>query len=452
MMTPISEPTSATLLVTALVAVLVLIALIAARLNAFIAIFVTSLGLAAASHKPVLASVRSFEVGFGNTLGHVAIVVGLGTMLGKMLTESGGAEVIGRTLVRRSGDRALPFAMMLCGLVVGLPVFFEVGFVLLMPLAFTVARQTGKSLIVVALPMVIGLSVAHGLMPPHPAAMIAVAAYQANVGKTIGFALLIGIPTAVLAGPVYSGWVAKRVFLNCESPMAAEMGDVVAKRNPPSFATSLSIVLLPAVLMVAGSWADLISGPASAVNHVLRVAGNADIALLTTVLVSFVALGTLRGLQRGTILQFSNEALAPTALITLLVGAGGGFGRILQDSGVSQALVAIALHLHISVLLLGWFLAAMLRCATGSSTVAMTAAAEIVAPIALHTSAVHPELLAIATGAGALGFSHVNDGGFWLVKEYFGMSISETFKTWSVCETLIAVLGLGFALGLSAIL
>ena len=451
-MTLAAEPGSTTLLLTALAAVVILIALIAARLNAFVAIFVTSLGLAAASHRPVLASVRSFEVGFGNTLGHVAIVVGLGTMLGKMLTESGGAECIGNTLVRRAGNRALPFAMMLCGLVVGLPVFFEVGFVLLMPLAFTVARQTGKSLILVALPMVIGLSVAHGLMPPHPAAMIAVTAYGANVGKTIGYALLIGVPTAILAGPLYAGWIAKRVPLERESPMAAEMGEVVAKQNPPSFATSLSVVLLPAVLMVAGSWADLVSLPTSRLNHLLRLVGNADIALLITVLVSFVALGTLRGMHRGTILRFSNEALAPTALITLLVGAGGGFGRILQDSGVSQALVGMALHLHVSVLLLAWVLAAILRCATGSSTVAMTAAAEIVAPIALHTSGVHPELLAIATGAGALGFSHVNDGGFWLVKEYFGMSISETFKTWSVCETLIAILGLVFAMTLSAVL
>ena len=165
-----------------------------------------------------------------------------------------------------------------------------------------------------------------------------------------------------------------------------------------------------------------------------------------------LALGALRGFDRKTILRFSNDALGPTALITMLVGAGGGFGRILQDTGVSQSLVAFTLRLHIPVLVLAWLLAVLLRCATGSSTVAMTAAAEIVAPIALHIPGVHPELLAIATGAGALGFSHVNDGGFWLVKEYFGMSIAETFMTWSVCETLIAFLGLGLALGLSAIL
>ncbi len=445
------EPGSVRLLVSALVAVLVLIGLITARLNAFLAIFLTSLGLAAATHMPLTASVRSFEVGFGNTLGHVAIVVGLGTMLGKMLTESGGAERIARTLVEHSGERALPLAMMFCGLIVGLPVFFEVGFVLLMPLAFTVARQTGKSLLLIALPMVIGLSVAHGLMPPHPAAMIAVAAYRANVGKTIGFALLIGIPTAIVAGPVYARWIAPRVPLPGESPMAAKMSEVASHANPPSFATSLAVVLLPAVLMVAGSWADRISPPASGLNHLLRLIGNADIALLVTVLVSFVALGTLRGFDRDTILRFSNDALAPTALITLLVGAGGGFGRILQDTGVSHALIGLTLHLHLSVILLAWLLAAMLRCATGSSTVAMTAAAEIVAPIALHTAGAHPELLAIATGAGALGFSHVNDGGFWLVKEYFGMTITETFQTWSVCETLISLMGLGLALGLAAI-
>ena len=441
-----------TLLVSALLAVIVLIALIAARLNAFLAIFLTSLGLAAATHMPLVASVRSFEAGFGNTLGHVAIVVALGTMLGKMLTESGGAECIGRTLVDRAGNRALPFAMMLCGLIVGLPVFFEVGFVLLMPLAFTVARQTGKSLIVIALPMVIGLSVAHGLLPPHPAAMIAVTAFQASVGKTIGYALLIGVPTAVLAGPVYALWIAPRIPLLQESPIAAKLSEVAAYANPPSFAVSLAVVLLPAVLMVTGSWADRISRPASVANGIFRFTGNADIALLITVLVSFVALGTRRGFDRKTLLRFSNEALAPTALIVLLVGGGGGFGRILQDSGVSQALVSMTLHLHVSLLILAWTLAALLRCATGSSTVAMTAAAEIVAPIALHTAHVHPELLAIATGAGALGFSHVNDGGFWLVKEYFGMSVAETFRTWSACETLIAVFGLVFALSLSAIL
>jgi GntP family gluconate:H+ symporter len=188
------------------------------------------------------------------------------------------------------------------------------------------------------------------------------------------------------------------------------------------------------------------------VNGFLKFCGNADMALLIAVLASFILLGTLRGFDRDRILKFSNECLAPTANITLLVGAGGGFGRILQDSGVSDVLIHVALHAHIPILVLAWMMATLLRVATGSSTVAMSTAASIIAPIALHVAGVRPELLALATGAGALGFSHVNDGGFWLVKEYFDMSVSQTLKSWTVCETIISFTGLGLALALAAVL
>jgi GntP family gluconate:H+ symporter len=201
--------------------------------------------------------------------------------------------------------------------------------------------------------------------------------------------------------------------------------------------------------MLIGSWADAVSAPSSGLNAALHLIGNDDIALLIGVLFSFLTLGQMRGFTRETILRFSNESLAPTATITLLVGAGGGFGRILQDSGVSQAIIAVALQSHVSVLFLAWILAALMRLATGSATVAMTTAAGIVAPIALHTAGVRPELLAIATGAGSLIFSHVNDGGFWLVKEYFNMSVSQTLKTWSVCETIISVTAMIFTVALS---
>jgi len=187
------------------------------------------------------------------------------------------------------------------------------------------------------------------------------------------------------------------------------------------------------------------------INDSLRLLGNPDIALLIGAIVSFITLGRMRGFTRETILRFTNECLAPTATITLLVGAGGGFGRILQDSGVSQAIVNLALHTHVSLLLMAWMVAALIRLATGSSTVAMSTAASIVAPIALHSPGVRPELLAIATGAGSLIFSHVNDGGFWLVKEYFNMSVTQTMKTWSVCETIISVIGLVLTLGLSLV-
>jgi GntP family gluconate:H+ symporter len=375
--------------------------------------------------------------------------VALGTMLGKMMAESGGADRIAHTLVRWFGEKRVDWAMMVIGLVVGLPAFFEVGFVLLIPIAFTVARRTKTSFILVGLPMVAGLSVVHGLVPPHPAALLAVTIYKADVGRTIFYALLVGLPCAVIAGPLYAKLIARHIDLPAENPMAAQFVDHGTERSLPGFGLTVFTILFPVVLMLAGSWADRVSTPKSGVNEALHLIGNDDMALLIGVLLSFFTLGRMRGFSRTTILRFSNECLAPTATITLLVGAGGGFGRILQDSGVSDAIIKVALNSHVPLLLLAWLVAAMMRLATGSATVAMTTAAGIVAPIALHTPGVQPELLAIATGSGSLIFSHVNDGGFWLVKEYFNMTVAQTMKTWSVCETIISVLGLIFTVGLS---
>jgi GntP family gluconate:H+ symporter len=273
--------------------------------------------------------------------------------------------------------------------------------------------------------------------------------YKADVGRTIFYALLIGIPTAILAGPLYARLIAPHVVLAKDNPMAAEFVDHGAESSLPSFGLTLLTILLPVVLMLIGSWADAVSMHGSALNQGLHLIGNDDIALLIGVLFSFLTLGKMRGFTRATILRFTNECLAPTATITLLVGAGGGFGRVLQDSGVSNAIIGIALESHVPLLLLAWLLAALMRLATGSATVAMTTAAGIVAPIALHSTGVRPELLAIATGAGSLIFSHVNDGGFWLVKEYLNMSVTQTIKTWSVCETIISVTALILTVALS---
>ncbi len=445
------DPHSLFLLVITFVAVIVLILLISvAKLNPFLTLFLVSLSLAMVAGMPLGTVIRSFETGMGNTLGHIAIVVALGTMLGKMMAESGGADQVAHTLIRIFGEKRVPWAMMVIGLIVGLPAFFEVGFVLLIPIAFTVARRTGTSLLLVALPMVAGLSVVHGLVPPHPAALLAVAIYKANVGRTIFYALLIGVPTAIVAGPLYAKLIAPRVPLSADSGMGADFVDHgTTERSLPGFGLTILTILLPVFLMVVGSWADTLAPAGTGLNSALRLVGNDDLALFIGVLVSFFTLGKLRGFTRDTILRFSNECLAPTATITLLVGAGGGFGRVLQDSGVSQAIIGIALRSHVPLLLMAWLLAALMRLATGSATVAMTTAAGIVAPIALHATGVQPELLAIATGAGSLIFSHVNDGGFWLVKEYLGMSVTQTMKTWSVCETIISVMGLALAVGMS---
>jgi len=444
------DPHSLFLLISALAAVIGWILLIAVfKLNPFITLLLASLALAVAAGMPPSTIIHSFEAGVGATLGHIAVVVALGTILGKMMAESGGADQIAYTLIRVFGEKRVPWAMVIIGLVVGLPAFFEVGFVLLIPIAYTVARRTKTSLIMVGLPMVAGLSVVHGLVPPHPAALLAVTIFKADVGRTIFYALLVGLPTAVIAGPIYAKFIAPHIDLPTENSISAQFVDHGSERSLPGFWLTVFSILLPVLLMLIGSWADAFAAPKTALNEALHLAGNDDMALLIGVLVSFFTLGRLRGFTRETILRFSNECLAPTATITLLVGAGGGFGRILQDSGVSQAIIGVALQSHIPLLMLAWLLAALMRLATGSSTVAMTTAAGIVAPIALHSTGVRPELLAIATGAGSLIFSHVNDGGFWLVKEYFNMSVAQTIKTWSICETIISVTALLLTIGLS---
>ncbi len=453
--TPAIDHHGVFLLLAALGAIITLVVLIAVlKVNPFVTLFVTSIGLALVTGMPLRSVVTSFEQGVGATLGHIVIIVALGTMLGKMMAESGGAEQIAQTLIRFFGEKYIPWAMLVIGLVVGLPVFFEVGFVLLIPIIFTIARKTNTPILKLALPMIAGLSVDHGLVPPHPAALIAVTLYHADIGRTIFYALLVGVPTAIIAGPFFAMWIAPRVPLSADNPIAAAFIDHDLEKGAqklPGFTLTFANVMLPVVLMLVGSWADVLSSPGGRLNAGLRLAGTADIALLIGAVCSFITLGLMRGVSRDTILKFSNECLAPTATITLLIGAGGGFGRILQDSGVSQAIVGVALAAHISLLLLAWLTAALIRLATGSATVAMTTAAGIIGPIAAHSPGVQPELLAIATGAGSLIFSHVNDGGFWLVKEYLNMSVVETLKTWSVCETIISVTALLLTFALAAV-
>ena len=435
----------------AVLSIVLLIVLIAKlRLNPFVTIIGVSLLLGLAAGMPAGTVVASFENGAGRALGHIAIIIALGTMLGKMLAESGGAERVANTLIGWFGSRHIHWAMMLIGLIVGLPVFFEVGFVLLIPVAFNVADKTGQPLLVVAMPLIAGLSVAHGLLPPHPATMLAVQAYRADVGRTILYGLLVGVPAAALSGPLYGRFIGARIRLPALNPMAEQFVIADGKRELPGFGVTMLTILLPVLLMLAGSWANLVAAHGSLLNQVLSFLGNTDIALLLATILSFVTLGTARGFSRDEILRFSNESLAPTAVIMLLIGAGGGFGRILIDSGISRAIVGFTTGAHIPLLLLAWLLAAIVRLAVGSSTIALTTSAGIVAPIIAHTPGASPELLVLATGAGSLIFSHVNDAGFWLVKQYLNMSVGDTMKSWSVIETIISVTGLLLTLALSA--
>jgi GntP family gluconate:H+ symporter len=440
------------LLLYALLAVSALIVLIARfKLHPFVALIAVSLAMGVAAGMPMSAAVKSFQDGVGNVLGFIAIVVGLGTMLGKMMAESGAAARIATTLIGRFGEARVHWAIMVVAFIVGIPVFFQVGFVLLIPLVFTIARRTGMSLIKIGIPLVAGLSVVHGMLPPHPAAMLAVTAYNADVGRTILYGLLVGFPTASLAGPIYASWIAPRIVLPATNPLAAQLeGESVKKM--PSFSISVFTVLIPVILMLIASTADIALEPESPARTALDFVGHPIVALLVALLFSFWSLGRTQHFTREQLLKFCNDCLAPTAAILLVIGAGGGFNQVLVQSGVGRAIAHAAVGSQASPLVLAWAVAALIRVATGSATVAMTTAAGIVAPIAALMPGTNAELLVLATGAGSLVLSHVNDSGFWLIKEFFNMSVPQTLKTWTVAETIIGVAGLGFTLLLSLVL
>jgi len=358
------------LLLFALGAVIALIVLIAHfKWHPFIALIVVSLVMGVAAGMPPGDAVKSFQDGVGGTLGFIAVVVGLGTMLGKMMAESGAATRIATTLIDLFGVPRVHWAIMFVAFIVGIPVFFQVGFVLLIPLVFTIARRTGVSLIKIGISLVAGLSVVHGMLPPHPAAMLAVGLYKADVGRTILYGLLVGIPTAALAGPVFGAWISPRIVLPAENPVAAQLDRASGEiQEMPSFGISVFTVLIPVILMLLASAADLALDSASSVRSALHFIGQPIVALLLALLFSFWSLGRARHFTRAEVMKFCNDCLAPTATILLVIGAGGGFNQVLVQSGVGGAIAHMAIGSHASPLILAWSVATLIRVATGSAT------------------------------------------------------------------------------------
>ncbi|UAL51852.1 GntP family permease [Bacillus sp. CMF21] len=438
----------------AIVALLLLITV--AKLNPFVALIVTAIGVGLATGMPLISTnpevpgiIDSIKAGMGNTLGFLAIVLALGTMLGKMMAESGGAERIANTLIAKFGEKNVHWAMMFVAFIVGIPVFFQVGFVLLIPLVFTIARRTGVSLVSLGVPLVAGLSVVHGLVPPHPAAMAAVGIFKADVGITILYSIIVGLPTAILAGPVYGKWIGKRIHKTVPKEIGDQLTEQKGENELPGFLNTVITVLIPVFLMLSASIAELFLSKESTAFEVFRFLGDPVVALLIATVYSFFSLGFFRGMNRDKILKLTNDCLAPTATILLVIGAGGAFNKVLLDSGIGDYIAQLAQESNVSPILLAWGIAAMIRVATGSATVSMMTAAGIVAPIAAVIPGVNLELLVLATGAGSLILSHVNDSGFWMIKEYFGMTVKETLQTWTVLETIISVAALVFILLLS---
>ncbi|MBB6695007.1 GntP family permease [Cohnella xylanilytica] len=442
---------AATLLLWTVIAIAFLIVFISKfKWNPFVTLLLSSILLALLAGMQPGDAVTSITKGLGGTLGTIAIVIGLGTMLGKMMAESGGAERIATTLIDRFGDKRVHWAMMLVGFLVGIPVFFEVGVILLIPIVFIVAKKTKMPLLQIGIPVLAGLSTVHGLVPPHPAPMIAIDAYDANLGKTILYSILIGLPVAILAGPLFGKFIGKRIQVEPDEKLVEQFA-MKEQRTLPGFGITLFTILLPVILMLIGSIASIADPKAtSAFTRFCEFIGHEVIALLIAVVFSFFSLGFARGFSKEQVSKFASDSLAPIAGIVLIIGGGGAFKQVLIDSGVGQAIADLATNAHINVLLFAWLVAALIRVATGSATVAMTTSAGIVAPVLAMTPGANVELAVLATGAGSLVLSHVNDAGFWMVKEFFNMSVPQTLKSWTMMETILSVAGLILILIVSA--
>jgi GntP family gluconate:H+ symporter len=451
----------AALLLNALMAIAVLIVMITRlRVHPFIALIVVSGFLGLISGMPLPDIVKSFQTGFGDVMGFVGIVLGLGTMLGKLMAESGGADRIAQTLMRAFGKSRVQWAMMLAAFLVGIPLFFEIGFVLLIPLVFIVARRSGVPIFKVGMPMLASLSVMHGLVPPHPGPMLAIGVFGADIGKTIMYGFIVGLPSMILAGPIFGSFISRYVSIAPSPALMAQLagegsGEAssgqqhASTRTQPGFVITLVTVLLPVFLMLLKTLVDITLPGADGMRHLMDFIGNPIVALLAALLLALYTFGIARGFSRQQVLEFVGQSLAPTAAIILIIGAGGGFKQMLVNSGVGNAIGQMALHAQINPLLLAWFVAAVIRLATGSATVATITGAGIVAPLTSLMPDTSRELLVLATGAGSLIFSHVNDAGFWMVKEYFNMSVGDTFKTWSAMETIISVTAIAIIMLLS---
>ena len=422
------------------------------RLHAFLALVVASLFVGIASGMDLSTIGKAIETGVGNVLGPIALVVGLGTVLGRLLAESGGAQVLADKILKTAGGDKLAWALTALAFLIGLPVFFGVGVMLMVPIVFALASRQSASWLVLVLPTVAGLTVAHGLVPPHPGPMAAIGLLNADVGKTIGWSILLSIPLLILAGPLFTQFIKKRLLVTTPVIPVANSIQAPAPKQPASLALTLVVILLPVGLMLLGSLATIVLSEGTLLRKSLNLIGHPVIAMLVGVLVSLAALSRQCQFTRAELLKFSDDCLGPIATILLVVGAGGGFSRVLVESGVGEAIKSMAADWKLHPLIFGWLIAALIRIAVGSATVAITAAAGLLAPIVAADPSINRELLILSLGCGSLILSHVNDGGFWFVKECFKLSVSETLRTWTVMETIISIAGLALVLLLNALI
>ncbi len=442
-----SSPLS--LLLLACAAIGVLVALVTwQKLNAFLALLLAAMLVGLGAGMAPLAALKAFQDGVGATLGGIAAVIALGSMVGKLLAESGGAQVLAERFSAFFGPTRAVACVIVLALVVGMLTWFTVGLLLLLPLAISLTHETRRPFLLLALPLVAVLSVMHGLTPPHPGPVVAIDALGANNGKVLGFAFLVGIPTALIAGPLFARWVVDRVPVATPALAATRL----ATSRRPSAAATAFVIGLPIALMLLATAGELFFPAGDRVRTALAFIGHPVTALTIAVLVALGIFGRACGFTRPQLLGFTEQSIAGIGLTLLVVGGGGGFARVLREAGVAGALGGLASNLHLPPLIYGWLVAAFIRVATGSATVAITTAAGLLAPMLIAQPEINRELLVLALGFGSLFLSHLNDGGFWIVKDCLGMTVGQTLRTWTVVETIVGVVGLGFTLLLSLFL
>jgi GntP family gluconate:H+ symporter len=432
------------LIVCCLVAIGAIVFLISAtRLPPFLSILVGTFIAGLGAGLPAEAVAKAFSKGAGGLLGEAGMIIALGAMLGALLAESGAADRIASTLLGAARGRWLPWVMALVAMVIGLPLFFEVGLVLMVPIIFVMARQSKQPLLKIAIPALAGMTTLHALMPPHPGPLIAVGALHADLGTTMLLGFIIAVPAVILAGPLYGIWLSKR--MDVQEP--AELGALFSahrdeSQRQPGFALSILIILLPVLLMLGSTLAKVALEPESSLALTLKFLGEPLVALGLAVLAAVVCLGWSSGMPKQKVGKVLTKSLAPIAALLLTIGAGGGLKQTLLDAGVSQTISKVAEGAHMPYLLLAWLIAVALRQATGSATVATTTTAGILAPLVIGMGETQSALVALAIGAGSVFFCHVNDAGFWMVREYFGLELKQTLWVWSALQTIVSVVGL----------
>ena len=417
---------------------LLFLLILVVRLNAFIAFIIVGLTIGIAQGMALDTVVQSIEKGIGNTLGFLVMILGLGAMLGKLVAESGAAQKITNGLIQLFGVQNTRSAVMLTGFIVGVTMFYSVGFVILVPLVFTVAAATGIPLISIALPMLAALSVTHGFLPPHPAPSALAVMFGADIGKTLLYGILVAIPAILISGPVLTRVIPK---VKAEPLKEFTTTKIFTEDELPGFTNSIITALLPVILIAFSTLILNLTSLSGLGRSLLEFIGNPVIALLITVLIGTYTLGICRGINMDEVMKIYAKAVSGITMVLLIIAGAGALKQILIDSGVSEYLGNLLQLSSISPLLIGWLIATLIRFSVGSATVAGLTTAGIVLPL-VQSSGVSPELMVLAIGSGSLMLSHVNDSGFWLFKEYFNLNIKDTLSTWTLMETSIGISGL----------